>query len=340
MSESGQLRILTSLIAPDALLPLLEDAYDLERPLHCHLVSSNDNDHYVVTSRQARHVLRIYRRTKHWVEHESNYHFELEWLAFLYEKGLPVSGPIRRRDGRYLGSLNAPEGPRYWALFSYAPGKSVLDRARSRIYGESVARIHVASNEFQSVHPRCHFDLDRIAERPLQQIRSWLGNRRREEVEFLAGLAAELKDRVAAAGVSRDEYGIIGGDFQGSNHHFTEENELTHFDFDLCGYGWRAYDVAVFRWGRGAKQEIWSGFLEGYEAVRPLSDRDKTLIPVFVQLRHIWLMGSHTTSPLLAAWLDADWDGSFNHLRKMNQKWREAPTALGYRGIPAAKGWP
>jgi Ser/Thr protein kinase RdoA (MazF antagonist) len=22
---------------------------------------------------------------------------------------------------------------------------------------------------------------------------------------------------------------------------------LTFFDFDLCGWGWRAYDVAVFR---------------------------------------------------------------------------------------------
>jgi hypothetical protein len=29
---------------------------------------------------------------------------------------------------------------------------------------------------------------------------------------------------VRAAGVAGDEYGIIGGDFHGGNHHFTAEN--------------------------------------------------------------------------------------------------------------------
>ena len=50
MPAMGHLRVLTSLIAPDALLPLLEEAYSLEEPLQCRLACSNDNDHYLVTA--------------------------------------------------------------------------------------------------------------------------------------------------------------------------------------------------------------------------------------------------------------------------------------------------
>src|SRR6184192_419556 len=109
MTDAESVQVLRSLVAPQALLPLVAERYDVETPLHCRLLSSIDNDHYLVTTASSRFVARVYPHSKHWLENESDYRFELDWLAHLHEKGLPVAWPIRRRDGGFLGALNAPE---------------------------------------------------------------------------------------------------------------------------------------------------------------------------------------------------------------------------------------
>ncbi len=321
----AHIQVLTSLIASEALLPLVAKEYRLDEPIHCRLACTNDNDHYLITAGDTKYMLRVYTHAKHWLDNESDYLFELDWLAFLHEEGLPIAYPILNNSGGYLGALSAPEGRRYWALFSYAPGNLGLDEAQSVIFGRSIAQIHLASNRFRSTHSRAHFDLERLADKPLRQIRSWLGDQRPADVEFLTALAEKLKQQVEAAEFTGDEYGIIGGDFHGNNHHFTEANQITHFDFDLCGYGWRAYDLAIFRWAAGSKEAIWQGFLQGYEALRPLSERERTLIPIFTQLRHIWWMGSHTTYPSSPSWLnEGNWDRKFTRLRELDQQCRDS----------------
>ena len=90
--------------------------------------------------------------------------------------------------------------------------------------------------------------------------------------------------------------------------HRDAAGRFTLFDFDCSGYGWRAYDVAVFLWSRGwgfdraeraSRARQWDAFLEGYHAVRRLSDAELRAVNHFVPLRHLWLLGVH-------ARLDAD----------------------------------
>jgi Ser/Thr protein kinase RdoA (MazF antagonist) len=73
---------------------------------------------------------------------------------------------------------------------------------------------------------------------------------------------------------------------------------LTFFDFDCGGFGYRAYEAAVFRWGRlhNAKDtadEGWQAFLDGYATRRRLAETDLAAVPLFVVARQIWLMGLH-----------------------------------------------
>ncbi len=71
---------------------------------------------------------------------------------------------------------------------------------------------------------------------------------------------------------------------------------MTFFDFDCCGFGWRAYDIAVFRWGarlNGKEMERWYAFLRGYQNERPLNDLDVEATDIFVAMRHLWLMDLH-----------------------------------------------
>jgi Ser/Thr protein kinase RdoA (MazF antagonist) len=44
------------------------------------------------------------------------------------------------------------------------------------------------------------------------------------------------------------EVGSCHGDLHGWNAHIDQNMALTVYDFDCCGVGWRAYDIAVFRW--------------------------------------------------------------------------------------------
>jgi Ser/Thr protein kinase RdoA (MazF antagonist) len=298
MMTDSSIRITRSVVAAEALLPLLSAAYELPAPLRCVLVSVGDNDNYLVQAGDFRAALRIYRYGKYWLPRESDYRFELDWLTFLRGRGLPVSAPIARRDGDLLGTLDAPEGRRYWALFTFAPGRTVrpMSREQSRQFGEAVAGIHLASNDFVSAHERTRIDLEFLLDRPVDRVRRFLDGRRPEDVRFIADVAEELKQQIPELGIAGDGFGVIGGDFHGGNNHLSDTGELTMFDFDLCGHGWRAFDVAVFVWGTGEEhRETIDGFMEGYEAVRPLAEAERRAIPLFVLARQIWIMGSHTT---------------------------------------------
>ena len=315
-----------SIIDPEILPGIVANHYDLPAPIDCRLIWDGNNANYLITPGGVDYVLRIYQHEKFWLKNESDYRFELDWLHYLHTQNLPVSYPIRRRDGGFLGTLQAPEGKRYWALFDYAAGTigPFMDESVAPIYGKTIAQIHLASDGFRSNHQRLHLDLEFLLEQPLRQINQAIGVRRPEDMAYLDDLAEQLRDGMAQLPFSGHEYGIIGGDFNGINHHLTEENQITHYDFDTCGYGWRAYDLAVFRWSQGKKEELWLPFLQSYQSVRPLSETEQRSIPTFVVLRHLWWMGAHTTyanSPQAPSGRsDYMWDDKFQRLRQFVEK--------------------
>lgn len=315
---------LQSLIDPKSLSELIASHYDFEETAKATLLSICDNDVYLVTMGNSKYVLRIYRFNKHWLESKDNYLFEMEWLNFLKEKNLPISYPIRQRNGEYIGQLNAPEGIRYWALFSFAEGDTEMDIKRAETFGKSIALIHLVSDDFVANHKRHHIDLEFLIDKPVHRIEQILNTSRIDDLNFLKELAAKLKSKIEAIPFATGEYGVIGGDFHGWNQHFNCANEVTHFDFDLCGYGWRAYDVAVFKWCRGENSELWEAFLGGYNAIRPLSSRELNAISAFVIIRQLWLMGSHTTYPDAPARLDKNyWDNRFKELKRFAESYQE-----------------
>ena len=113
MESQNPIKIVRSVVAAEELARLVEDAYDLEGPVRCRLRSAGDNDTYVLQAGQDRYILRVYF-DRYWIKDPSHYRFELDWLVFLRERGLPVSYPIGRRDGELISAVEAPEGTRYW----------------------------------------------------------------------------------------------------------------------------------------------------------------------------------------------------------------------------------
>ena len=305
-----------SLPDPKALAEYITTNYSIDTDFICQ--SFHPNNIYLVTGKNDRYIFKVYRNDVHWLTEKSQYQFELDWLDFLHQKKLPVSHPIPRRDGLFLGELNAPEGIRYCVLFSFAEGSKTLDEDKAEIFGKSIAEIHVGSNDFDfnPKYRRHYTDLDWLLTESVDRLDDFLDSSRRYIYQHVKNLALELRQKITGYDFKEDDYGIIGGDFHGDNHAFTEDNRLTHFDFELCSYGWRVFDLAVFRHYRGKSNRLWNRFLKGYQSICPLRAYELDSIPTFVMIRQIWVMGSVTTYVEAESWLlRGQWDYWFNELK-------------------------
>jgi Ser/Thr protein kinase RdoA (MazF antagonist) len=104
-----------------------------------------------------------------------------------------------------------------------------------------------------------------------------------------------LRPRLQALPREGTGYGIIHGDVIRSNAQVMPSGEVAVLDFDFCGIGWRAYDVATYRgevrfWQASPAAE--EAFLSGYEAVRPLADWERAALPLLEAARHIQALGT------------------------------------------------
>ena len=299
-----QIRIARSFIDADALADVVADNYNIGNSITCSMFSkllrTQDNDHYRVTVGDQKYVLRVYEQGDAVGRQESDYLFEMDWLLFLKEQGLSVSSPIPRKDGSLLGSVNAPEGKRYYALFTFAKGRSMSLKDQDQLYefGASMARIHKISGQFSSPQQRQPIDMACLLDKPLQRIeRSW-GPQRTANLDILLVSAEEARNEVYSLlgekpDPGSDIWGMVGGDFSNLSVHF-DNGQPTFFNFDRCGASWRAYDIAAFLSNTNllqASEGFSEAFFAGYYSVRPLSREEHAAVSPFLTLRRIWRMG-------------------------------------------------
>ena len=286
-----------SILSSIALGEAVASDYDFVDPIDCQFFLMGVNDTYLLKTKTTTYVLRIYR--KGW-RSLSEIQYELDVLLFLQKAGIAVSVPIQRKDGQLIGTIHAPEGVRFLVLFSYALGREVAyeseDTDAAYAYGKIAAQIHAVTEEFRSPHQRTGLDLEHLIDDPLRWIEPMLLHRA-EDWAYIQAFAERLRQWGRSLPLSSLEEGFCHGDLHWGNVRVQENNILTLFDFDCCGMGWRAYDIAVFRWSarlRGKEEEQWSAFLRGYREVRNVHEMDIQAIPYFVAMRHLWLMGLHT----------------------------------------------
>jgi Ser/Thr protein kinase RdoA (MazF antagonist) len=143
--------------------------YDIEAPINCHFLKLSFNDTFLITAQSIKYILRVYRRGWRSI---SEILYELEALLHLKSEGISVSIPIPMKDGNLVGTIMAPEGLRYLVLFTHAPGKDISYEAQqeneSYLYGKVTAKIHTATDMFQSPHHRFDLDLDYLLDIPLK----------------------------------------------------------------------------------------------------------------------------------------------------------------------------
>ncbi len=306
---ASHIRVVRSFVAGPALAELIDQEYDLGGAASCKLFSkmlrTQDNDHYKALVGDQKYVVRVYQVGDHLRRQESDYEYELDWLNFLRENDLPVSYPIRRKDGRFLGSLNAPEGKRYYALFSFAPGAPMDLHNEEQLFtlGRQMAKIHKVSNNYQTPYERHKMDLDFLVDRPIARLkRIWGENSDRvANLDLLITSAEEARQEILEIinnpEHTPDGWGPIGGDFHVTNTFFTDDLSPTFFNFDLCGPGWRAYDIAAFLQNTNlinTSESLTDAFFGGYYAERPLSNNEHNAISPLLTIRRVWLTATFT----------------------------------------------
>ncbi|MDB5084231.1 MAG: hypothetical protein JWN30_1117 [Bacilli bacterium] len=313
-----------SVISSRALLSVINQNYDLGEGIDCRFLTSGLNDTYFMKTSAGKFIVRIYKvdwRTL------ADIRFEIDLLIHLRDNQIPVSAPIAKKDGDFVIEIDAPEGKRYAVLFTFAEGDLSHTEEHCVLYGTEAAKMHHAMDTFESPHSRFTINLDHLLDYPLKSIRGFLTHRP-DDINFLDTLSYNLRQRLDQFAPSL-EWGVCHGDLHGNNVFFTENGLLTHFDFDCGGFGWRAYDLAVFQWAkvRGKKKEeftnpLWDAFRQAYQAERKLSPCDLKAIPMFVAVREIWLMGLHTGNSHIwgSSWLD---DNYFNKNLQFLRNWSD-----------------
>jgi Ser/Thr protein kinase RdoA (MazF antagonist) len=283
-----------SILTPGSVLGALAGRYALDAPVDCRLLKPGLNDSYLVTSSEGRCVARLYGAQRG----RSEVAYELELLLHLAAAGVPVAEPLPAADRELTCVLDAPEGPRELALFRFAPGAAISwrDERHCRLAGGLAARIHGAADAFHTGHTRRPLDLEQLADGPVRAVEPFL-LQRPDDREFLVGLADDLHGRVARASDRGLDWGPCHGDFGAKNIHLAGGSP-TALDFDMCGPGWRAYDLApAYRATRQAGEDgLWRSFLEGYAVLRPLSPSDLAAVPTFRLLRHLGMLGIYASN--------------------------------------------
>lgn len=286
-----------SILSPQALAAEVLPRFGVDSRSDVQYFQAGFNDTYRVETRDGKvYFLRVYR---HGWRTRADALYELDVLDHLRRKGVSVAYPIATRDGGFLVDVAASEGERYASLFRLAKGRALSydgdPTPTARRYGSAVAAMHNALDDFTSEHGRFEVNLDHLIDRPLRFVEPILA-RRVEDWDCLQRFAGAVRASIEALPERDLERGVCHGDLQCYHAHLDDDGILTFYDFDCGGFGYRAYDLAVFRWcARLEDQETtrWEPFLAAYRAARGVADLDVNAVPLFVCARHIWHMGVH-----------------------------------------------
>lgn len=225
---------------------------------------------------------------------------ELAWMRALRDQeGLVVPDPVQAADGTHVVKASHDGVPqtRDCVLFRWISGRFFGSRFAVRSFrraGQLLARIHQHGLSWHrpSGFARKTLDYDLVmGGQPgvdSTRIRCILSP---HDTATLDRAAETMQETMTQIGRERDAFGLIHGDYHVRHLLFTQGN-LAVIDFDECGWGFFAYDIAV------ALSEVMDrenypllrlAFLEGYRTVRDFPEEHEHYLRPLVAARLLLL---------------------------------------------------
>lgn len=240
-------------------------------------------------------ILRLHRQGYHTKPEIAS---ELAWLTALQDlPGLNAVRPIRGTQG-----LVTDLGGRFIVGFAPIAGQELQpgdDLARwFAPLGQITARLHLHSRRWSPPDgfTRKRWDVETILG-PQPHWGHWRqaqGLDQRGET-LLARATTALATTLNAYGTGPETFGLIHADLRLANL-MVDGDRLTAIDFDDCGFGWWAYDLAAalsFIETDPRLPDLIAAWVDGYNRIAPLRAEDRAMIPSLIFLRRV----------LLTAWL-------------------------------------
>jgi Ser/Thr protein kinase RdoA (MazF antagonist) len=322
-----------SLLSAPALAEWVEKKYRLSGSPSCQFWRRSINDLYLVQDQERKFVLRI--SPTGWRSYKQ-LAAEIDLLFFLNQHRITVPQAISDKDDLYIQTLNAPEGPRFAVAFTYVPGAPHSPtKAHSFRFGQAIAQLHAATDSYPADQVAFRFESTEMVEEPLARLRP-LFAQHQDDFDYLVEISKGLKQAADELPRRVPEYGVCHGDVNDGNFHVDADHRWGLLDFEYFGYGWRVFDIATFfnnqihQQGKTERtRSFLDAFLGGYQSVRPLSQAELDVLPSFVILRQIWLLGMGARNfpiiglspfedwvfkaclPFIRQWLEEPWYGPY-----------------------------
>jgi len=289
-----QFPVSSSILSASHLTAYLQDTYNFTAGTNCSLVRAGINHTYLVNTGEQKYVFRIY--SCNW-RTEAEIGEEIRLLLELKNKDIAVSYPLPAHNGRYIQQFSAPEGTRFAVLFSFAAGEKLHLVAAATHYriGALMARLHGITEKIT---------LDRTTYTPqvlLQDSMPYLEQflpADTAEMHYMRTLQTCLLHTLAQADNKQLRNGAVHLDIWFDNINVAGD-AITIFDFDFCGNGWLALDVAYYmmqlhnveKYERADYEPKVAAFIEGYESVQPLTAEEKRLLPALGICLYFFYLG-------------------------------------------------
>lgn len=260
----------------------LKEAYAVVPDVTCKLFRTGINHSYIVTAADEKWVFRIY--SFNW-RTEEEIAAEIQLLELLHDHHISISFPIKDSRGRYIQKIDAPEGPRFGVLFSYARGGKVrnFSEQTSHSIGTLMAKIHAVTENLQLA--RISYNAETLTKLPYQYAKAHFSESL-EDMHFIRHAGSTIAQVFSRADQGNIRKGVVHLDIWYDNMHINSESDMTIFDFDFCGNGWLLHDIAYFimqlfhvEADKDAFKRKQDAFFAGYETITKISAEEKRLLP-------------------------------------------------------------
>lgn len=321
--------VVYSTLSPKALVEQVLSNYKIAPITNCLLWNRGLSDIYLVETTNKYYVFRVSHY--HW-RSKLDIEFELEFLDFLYQHSLPVAYPLRTKEDELLVTVKALEGDRYAALFPYAEGTVPLGDLtfeQSEILGQTLAKIHQIGTKFAPTKQDLMLDqitnkklsLEYLLDNSLTKIAPFLQDRP-EDLQYLLDNITQIKAELKTLPQHSPLWTTCWGDPHSGNIHVIEDNRITLFDFDQCGYGWRAFDLAKFlqvSLRAGMSRRIRDALFAGYQTIQSLTLEEEDCLQALTQTAHLWAWAININASIIHCWSRLDYRYFTNRLATLKR---------------------
>lgn len=229
---------------------------------------------------------------------------EVEITNHLKKSGLSVAYSIPQRNGNYLLPINTPERTKFGVMYSAAEGVPIqydmMDEKETLKIGNLISNLHTILVTISTPLQRWRLDEGLFLDHSIKLLEEYSLVNPKIDLPFLQQVVKELRDRIQTNS-NKWNWGLCHGDIYTGNIHRSNDGNLTLFDFDFCGYGWRAYDASPLlgRFSAGISPEMNENrkklldyFLRGYDHAGGFSNLEiEAIYKIFVPFRRIFNMG-------------------------------------------------